>query len=159
MVKHLPTVWETWVWSLCWEDALEKEMAPHSSTLAWKIPRTEEPGRLQSMGSQRVGRDWVTSLSLSFFKHLGHTLLCSYYQTHLYSRLDSRTWILTQKPKSSRSLETSQMQISIFVYIFKYFLLQIIEHCSLHLGLIFQKHRECFIVDYTTASKQYHVGS
>ena len=47
---------------LGWEDALEKEMATHSSTLAWKIPWMEEPGRLQSMGLQRVGRDWVTSL-------------------------------------------------------------------------------------------------
>ena len=41
MVKHLPAMWETWVWSLCWEDPLEKEVAPHSSTLAWKIPWTE----------------------------------------------------------------------------------------------------------------------
>ena len=49
--------------------ALEKEMATHSSTLAWKIPWTEEPGRLQSMGSQRVGHDWVTSLSLFTFMH------------------------------------------------------------------------------------------
>ena len=55
-------MWETWVRSLCWEDPLEKEMAPHSSTLAWKIPWTEEPGGLQSTGSQRVGHDWVTSL-------------------------------------------------------------------------------------------------
>ena len=54
MVKHLPAMQETWVWSLGWEDPLEKEMAIHSSTLAWKIPRMEEPGRLQSMGSQRV---------------------------------------------------------------------------------------------------------
>ena len=61
-VKHLPTMWETWVRSLGW-DLLEKEMATHSSTLAWKIPWTEKPGRLQSMGSQRVGHDWVTSLS------------------------------------------------------------------------------------------------
>ena len=52
----------TQVQSLCWEDPLEKEMATHSSTLAWKIPWTEEPGRLQSTGSQRVGHDWVTSL-------------------------------------------------------------------------------------------------
>ena len=47
----------------------EKAMAPHSSTLAWKIPWMEEPGRLQSMGSLRVGHDWVTSLSLFTFKH------------------------------------------------------------------------------------------
>ena len=56
-VKHLPAVQETWVQSLDWEDPLEKEMATHSSTLAWKIPWIEEPGRLQSMGSQRVGHD------------------------------------------------------------------------------------------------------
>ena len=56
-VQRLPTMWETRVQSLGWEEALEKEMATHSSTLAWKIPWTEEPGRLQSMGSQRVGHD------------------------------------------------------------------------------------------------------
>ena len=55
-VKHLPAVWETWVQSLGWEDSLEKEMATHSSTLAWKIPWTEEPGGLQSMGSQSQTR-------------------------------------------------------------------------------------------------------
>ena len=53
---------ETWVRSLSWEDPLEKEMATHSSFLAWKIPWTEEPGRVQSMESQRVGHDWATSL-------------------------------------------------------------------------------------------------
>ena len=57
MVKHLLTMWETQVQSLGWEDALEKEMATHSSTLAWKIPWMEERGRLQSMGSQRVGHN------------------------------------------------------------------------------------------------------
>ena len=57
MVKHLPTMRETQVRSLGWEDPLEKEMATHSSTLAWKIPWTEESGRLESMGSQRVGHD------------------------------------------------------------------------------------------------------
>ena len=54
MVKHLPTMRETWLQSLCWEDLLEKEMATHSSMLAWKIPWMEEPGRLQSTGLQRV---------------------------------------------------------------------------------------------------------
>ena len=62
MVEHLPAMRETWVHSLAREDPLEKEMATHSSTLAWKIPWTEEPCRLQSMGSQRVGHDWTTSL-------------------------------------------------------------------------------------------------
>ena len=56
MVKHLPAMQETWVRSLGQEDPLEKEKATHSSILAWRIPWTEEPGRL-SMGSQRVGHD------------------------------------------------------------------------------------------------------
>ena len=63
MVKRLPAMRETWVRSLGGEDPLEKEMATHSSTLAWKIPWTEEPCRLQSMGSQRVGHDLATSLT------------------------------------------------------------------------------------------------
>ena len=62
-VKHLPAMQETRVQSLDWEDPLEKEMATHSSTLAWKMPWTEEPGRLQSMGSQRVRHNWATSLT------------------------------------------------------------------------------------------------
>ena len=57
MVKHLPTMREIWVQSLGQEDLLEKEMATHSSILVWKIPWMEEPGRLQSMGLQRVGHD------------------------------------------------------------------------------------------------------
>ena len=61
-VKRLPTLWETRVRALGREDPLEKEMATHSSILAWNMPWTEESGRLQSMGSQRVGHDWATSL-------------------------------------------------------------------------------------------------
>ena len=57
MVKRLPAVQEMQARSLGQEDPLEKEMATHSSTLAWKSPWTEEPGRLQSMGSKRVGHD------------------------------------------------------------------------------------------------------
>ena len=56
-VKHLPGMWETQVGSLGREDPLEKEMATHSSTRAWRIPWREKPGRLQSIGSQRVGHD------------------------------------------------------------------------------------------------------
>ena len=56
-VKRLSTMWETQIQSLGQEDSLEKEMAVHSSTVAWKIPWTEEPGRLQSMGLQKVGYD------------------------------------------------------------------------------------------------------
>ena len=57
MVKNPPAMQETWVRSLGWEDPLEKEMATHSSILAWRIPWTEEPGGLQSMGLQRVEYD------------------------------------------------------------------------------------------------------
>ena len=55
---------ETWVWSLGREGPLEEEMAAHSSVLAWEIPRTEEPGGLQSIGLQRVGYDWATDTFL-----------------------------------------------------------------------------------------------
>ena len=61
---------ETWLQSLGREDPLEKEMATHSSILAWRIPWMEEPGRLQSMGSQRVGHDWATSLFSVMFASL-----------------------------------------------------------------------------------------
>ena len=54
-VKNLPAMWETWVQSLAWEDPLGEKMTIYSSILAWKFPSTEEPGGLQSMGSQRVG--------------------------------------------------------------------------------------------------------
>ena len=60
-VKNLPAMRETRVWSLGKENPLEKGMATHSSILAWEIPRTEEPGGLQSMGLQRVGHNWVTN--------------------------------------------------------------------------------------------------
>ena len=69
MVKRLPTMRETQVQSLDGEDPLEKEMATHSSTLAWRIPQTEEPGRLQSMGSQsRTQLSDFTSLTSVFQK-------------------------------------------------------------------------------------------
>ena len=62
LVKNTRAMWETWVRSLGWEDPLEKGKATHSSILAWRIPWTEEPGRLQSMGSQRVKHYSATSL-------------------------------------------------------------------------------------------------
>ena len=58
-----------YLFAMTWWDWMEKTMAPHSSTLAWKIPWAEEPGRLQSMGSLRVGHDWTTSLCLFTFMH------------------------------------------------------------------------------------------
>ena len=63
-LKHLPGMRETWVWSLGREDPLEKEMATHCSTLAWRIPWREGPGRLQSMGSQ--SRTWLSGFAFTF---------------------------------------------------------------------------------------------
>ena len=82
--QQKPSMWYYWVyfllwiWSLGWEDPVEKAMAPHSSTLSWEIPWMEEPGRLQSMGSQRVGHDWVTSLSLSPLETFAETRSISF---------------------------------------------------------------------------------
>ena len=114
-VQRPPSMWETGVWSLGWEDPLEKEMATHSSTLAWKILWMEEPGRLQSMGSERVGHAWATSVSFFFFfKVRNHCLwfnssfhhpwvrmsvgggvcTCTYTQirTHIHTLLSSAGW-------------------------------------------------------------------
>ena len=82
-LKRLPATWEIWVRSLGWEDPLEKEMAIHFSILAWRIPWMEELGGLQSMGSQRVGHDWATSLSqtyfsMTFFDNKKWTYYCMY---------------------------------------------------------------------------------
>ena len=68
MVKNLPAMQEAQIWSLGWEDPLEKGMATHSSILAWRIPWMEEPGGLQSTGSLRVGHDWLTNIfTFTFF--------------------------------------------------------------------------------------------
>ena len=61
MVKNSPAMQKTWVWSLGWDDPLEKKTATHFSILAWKVPWTEEPGGLWSIGAQRIGHDWVTN--------------------------------------------------------------------------------------------------
>ena len=82
VVKNLPVIQETWVGSLGWEDPLEKEMATHCSILAWGIPWTEEPGGLQSVGSQRGEHDLVTKTTNSFCiqgsyqRNLSHSLKC-----------------------------------------------------------------------------------
>ena len=68
MVKNLPTMKETQIWSLGQEDPLEKGMATHSRILAWRIPWTEEPDGLKSMGSQWVGHDWVVNTSSQTMK-------------------------------------------------------------------------------------------
>ena len=70
-LKNLPAVQETGVWSLGWEDSLQKVMATHSSVLAWRIPWMVEPSRIQSMGSQRVRHDWVTNTLICRYSHKG----------------------------------------------------------------------------------------
>ena len=76
-------VQEMWVWSLGWEDPLEV-MAIHSSILAWRIPWTEEPSGVQSIGSQRVGHDWRNRASMHIYTHI-HTCIYTYYMyTHIY---------------------------------------------------------------------------
>ena len=87
-VKHPPAMRETWDWYLGWEDPLEKEMAIHSSTLAWKILWMEEPGKLQSMWSQRVGHDRATSSSLSFTFHF-HSFISWTVIDSLFTQQDS----------------------------------------------------------------------
>ena len=71
MVKNLPAMQETWVRSLGWEDPLAKEMASHSSILAWKIPQTEEPGRLHSIGLKTVEHDQTTNMH----KHISRYII------------------------------------------------------------------------------------
>ena len=92
MVKNLPAEQETWVWPLGWEDLLEKEMATHSSIIAWSIPWTEEPGGLWSMRSQRVGRNWATN-TFTFIQL--HTLCVYMYpNTHTHTKcLINICWI------------------------------------------------------------------
>ena len=72
MAKNPTAMWKTWVWSLHWEDPLEEGMAIHSSILAWRIPGTEEPGRLQSKGLRRVGHKWAINILIN--KALQHIL-------------------------------------------------------------------------------------
>ena len=86
LVKNLPALWDTWVQSLGWEDPLEKEMAAHSSIVAWKIPWTDEPGELQSMGLQRVRHDWATNTYT-------HT------HTHTHTRARARSHTPSQEPR------------------------------------------------------------
>ena len=77
MVKNLPALWETWIQSLDWKDPLEKGMATRSSILSWRTPWIEEPGGLQTMGSQRV--QWLNNNILKTLKHSADPLKCSQY--------------------------------------------------------------------------------
>ena len=111
MVKRLPTMWVTWVRSLAREDPLEKEIATHSSTLAWKIPWAEEPWRLQSMGSQRVKHNWVTSLH--FFKEIQ----CQMNWHRLFESFNEHFWFSYIFPSSYASPSQIYFMLAIIVYI------------------------------------------
>ena len=92
-VKNLPAMQETMVRSLGWEDPLEKDLAAHSRILAWRIPWTEEPGGLQSMGSQRVGHNWLTNNN--------------------YCSQSSAPWILCVQPTYSREFPSKQVSLNL----------------------------------------------
>ena len=111
MLKGLLTLQDTWARSLGWEDPLEKEMANHSSTLAWKIPWTEEPGRLQSLGLQRVGHNWATSLSLFFHFRFVIAFLPSS-KCFLISWMQSPSAVILE-PKKIKSVTVSTVSPSI----------------------------------------------
>ena len=97
LVKNLPAVWETWVWSPGWEDPLEKGKTTHSSILAWRIPWS-----VQSMGSQRVGHDWATFT----FRYADDTTLMAESQEELKESLgkgergELKSWLKTQHSKN-----------------------------------------------------------
>ena len=128
-LKRLPEMQETRVQSLSREDPLEKEMAPHSSILAWRIPWREEPGRPQSMGSQIVRHYWATSLSLFSFMHWrrkwqptpvflpgesqgrGSLMGC-----HLWSHTESDTTEATQQQQQHKSYGVTKADLWIIHY-------------------------------------------
>ena len=119
-VKRLSTMWETQVRSLGWEDPLEKEMAIHSRTIAWKIPWTEESVRLQPMGSQRVGHDWATSLSLSGREDARDRETDREGSWELRHTSDSPPETKIPKRVLLRSLELQQIEKNFYSNFFKY---------------------------------------
>ena len=94
-----PAVWETRVQSLHWEDPLEEEVTTHSSTLAWKIPWMEEPGRLQSTGSQRVRHNWATPPSFLWVVYPHYCMQLWIVSSHsilgMYHNLLSLLWLVS----------------------------------------------------------------
>ena len=136
MVRRLPTMWETWVQSLDWEDLLEKEMAAHSTTLAWKIPWTEEPSRLQSMGSQRVGHDWATSMSMSLVSpSICHEVMGPDAMILVFGMLSfkpgfSLSFFTFIKRLFSSNLLSAIRMVSLHIWGYWYFSLQPIPACA-----------------------------
>ena len=98
MIKNLPAMQETWVWSLGWED-WSRESATYSSILAWTIPWTEEPGRLWFMGWQRVGHDWATNIFTSWASQVAPVVKTSPANTGDIKRRRFDPWVgkITQR--------------------------------------------------------------
>ena len=108
--KNLPAIWETWVWSLGWEDPLEKGKATHYSIFAWRIPWTEEPGRLQSLVSKRVRHNSVTN-TFTFIDRVYLLWRGVYTNTWPIFKLDCSICILTHMLFS--------FEITVFTLLFK----------------------------------------
>ena len=103
MVKNPPAMQETPIWSLGWEDALEKGMTTNSRILAWRIPQTEEPGRLHFMGLQRVGQNWVTfTFTLIQNWPIITDTVCL---TLNASSTNKKQWVLIVKIETSQNME------------------------------------------------------
>ena len=113
MVKNLPAMQETWVQSLSGEDPLEKGMATHSSILAWKIPQTEEPGRLSSMVLKRAGHNWVTNTSI--INHRMDRRLCV--TGSLRRSPETVTALFANWPYSNIKLKVKKKKIQIVLWI------------------------------------------
>ena len=115
MVKNLPAMQETQAGSLGREDPLEKQMATHSSIIAWRIPWKEEPGRLQSMGLQRVGHGWVNNIHTTHYDDSGKLLTFGWRNWDLDTWRDSGLWVSSQfcwipvaEPQSRQGTECTQ---------------------------------------------------
>ena len=85
MIRNLPAMWETQVWSMGWEDPLEEGMATHSRILAWRIPGTEEPAELQSVGLQKVRHDWATNTHTELYCFMQCTHIFASFSFPIYS--------------------------------------------------------------------------
>ena len=130
MVKNLPARWKTQVQFLGWEDPLEKGMATHCTILAWRIPWTGEPGELQSMGSQRVGHDWLSDYYTHTHTHT-HTrmyrscyvsLFAAYLWFSSFVLVDSSYHLVSFSPSSVALLPST---FSVFLFSNKYPILQL----------------------------------
>ena len=107
MVKNLPAMRQTWVWSLGWEDPLEKGKANHSSILAWRIPWTEEPGRLQSMGLQ----SWTQLSKFHFHFHIYIYIYIYLYSTEWKERKEYSEWTKQIPPQSCDQHQLQQWRV------------------------------------------------